>query len=71
MQTYRVLPAKLTSSVFMITSQLSLTYNNMKFQAPPEFRELLSEVTKTVLEEQPTNIPLFLARYFKELEICC
>lgn len=37
-------------------SLLSLTYNNMKFQAPPDFRELLAEITKTILEEQPSNI---------------
>jgi len=50
-------------------SQMSMTYNNMKFSAPPDFRELLAEITKTVLEEQPSDIPLFLARYFKELEL--
>jgi len=49
-------------------SLISLTYNNMKFEAPPDFRELLAVITKTVLEEQPSNIPLFLARYFKELD---
>ena len=49
-------------------SMISLTYNNMKFEAPPDFRELLAVITKTVLEEQPSNIPLFLARYFKELD---
>merc|ERR1711898_77917 len=49
-------------------SLLSLTYNNMKFRAPPDFRELLAEITKTILEEQPSNIPLFLSRYFKELD---
>jgi len=48
-------------------SQMSMTYNNMKFSAPPDFRELLAEITKTVLEEQPSDIPLFLARYFREL----
>lgn len=48
-------------------SQMSMTYNHMKFSAPPDFRELLAELTKTVLEEQPSDIPRFLARYFREL----
>jgi DNA repair exonuclease SbcCD ATPase subunit len=53
---------------FIDKSLLSLTYNNMKFTAPPDFRELLAVLTKTVLEDQPSNIPLYLARYFKELD---
>jgi len=53
---------------FIDKSLLSLTYNNMKFTAPPDFRELLAVLTRTVLEDQPSNIPLYLARHFKELD---
>jgi len=57
-----------SGKTFIDKSLLSLTYNNMKFTAPPDFRELLAVLTRTVLEDQPSNIPLYLARHFKELD---
>lgn len=47
--------------------RMTLVYNNMKFQAPPDFRQLLEEVTKSVLEDQPADVALYLARFFTEL----
>jgi len=57
-----------SGKAYIDKSLLSLTYNNMKFTAPPDFRELLAVLTRTVLEDQPSNIPLYLARHFKELD---
>lgn len=67
-QTASTINRRLSGRMASDKSLLSLTYNNMKFRAPPDFRELLAEITKTILEEQPSNIPLFLSRYFKELD---
>ena len=39
-----------------------------KFPVPPGFQEILADLTREVLREQPANIIEFAAQYFEALE---
>merc|ERR1712066_1042306 len=48
-------------------NEMSVSYGRVKLAVPTGFKEMLETVTREILREQPTDIPLYLATYFKYL----
>jgi len=47
--------------------EMSVRYGSVKLQVPPGFKQLLENLSREVLREQPKNIPQFAAAYFNRL----
>merc|ERR1711943_6292 len=47
--------------------EMTVSYGKIKLGVPPDFRELLEDLTRGVIRDRPNNIPLYLARHFQEL----
>jgi len=48
---------------------MSVSYGRVKLSVPNGFKEMLENVTREILREQPRNIPAFLQVYFQQLNI--
>merc|ERR1711881_693430 len=46
---------------------MSVSYGRVKLSVPNGFKEMLENVTREILREQPRNIPAFLQVYFEQL----
>lgn len=49
-------------------NDMSVSYGRVKLAVPTGFKEMLETVTREILREQPTDIPLYLATYFQYLK---